>query len=271
MLKLVHDTSKQNKTDCYLGTLQIKFTFRDTCEDIARGSTVTKVTIDLWSSMFQNNAYSIYLPLDHYVLKPILSYETPTQKDVVDYNVCDNTNVYDKWHGSHIPISGFKDNIQCSLTDIGHRKIKTFHQAVKTETFTVSFDDLYEYDDDGNLVAKDQTEFLERMEKEQTHSRIVSETEYYTVLSFQLMEMKPFSWQDAESKCTELGFHLLNIHSITDVKHFLKHLFKYLYEIRIPMYTFYIGIRRKASFFHIHALPENSKQEMSCPTDVFYI
>lgn len=112
---------------------------------------------------------------------------------------------------------------------------------------------MYEYDDDGNLVAKDQTELLERMEEEETFFRIVSETEFYTVLSFRLMKMKAFSWQDADSKCKEMGLHLLNIHSITDVKHFLKHLFKYLYEIRIPMYTFYIGIHRKVSFVHIHS------------------
>ena len=207
--------------------------------------------------MFQNNAYYIYLPLDHFVLKPILSYVPPHAQNVADYNVCDNADVYDKWHESHIPISGFKDNIQCSLTDLGHGKVKAFSQTVKTKTFTVSFDDLYEYDDDGNLVAKDQTELLERMEEEETFSRIVSETEFYTVLSFRLMKMKAFSWQDAESKCKEMGLHLLNIHSITDLKHFFKHLFKYLYEIRIPMYTFYIGIHRKVSFVHIQS-PTNT-------------
>lgn len=107
VLKLVHDTSKQSKTNCHLGTLQIKLTFRGTCEDIPRDSTVTKITIDLWSYMFQNNAYYIYLPLDHFVLKPILSYVPPHAQNVADYNVCDNTDVYDKWHESHIPISGF--------------------------------------------------------------------------------------------------------------------------------------------------------------------
>ena len=97
-------------------------------------------------------------------------------------------------------------------------------------------------------MAKNQTEFLERMEKEQTRSRIVSETEFYTMSSFRLTKTKAFSWQEVESKCKELGFHLLNIRSISDVKHFMKHLFKYMYEIRIPMYTFYIGIHREVSF-----------------------
>ena len=250
VLRLVHNTRKQNKTPCHLGTLKIKLTFRDTCEIIWRDSTVTKITIPLWSSMFQNHAYYIYLPLDYYGLKPVLSYVPSTVQDAADYNVCDNTDIFDEWHESPIPIGSFKENIECSVTDVGHGNVKSFVKTPKIKTFTVSFDDLYEYDDDGNLVAKNQTEFLERMEKEQTLSRIVSETEFYTISSFQLMKMKAFSWQEAESKCKKMGFHLLNIHSISDVKHLLKHLFKYLYEIRIPMYTFYIGIHRKVSFAH---------------------
>ena len=94
--------------------------------------------------MFQSNSYYIYIPLNHNVLYPILSYVPPAAQDVTNYKVCDNTDIFDEWHESRIPIGWFKENIQCSVSDIGHGTVKSFVETPKSYTFTVSFDDLYE-------------------------------------------------------------------------------------------------------------------------------
>ena len=122
--------------------------------------------------------------------------------------------------------------------------------APKITTVDVSFDDLYEYDDDGNFVPKDQTNFLKKLTDKQISKRIESQKDYYKIVSFKVNDMKPFSWEEAEQKCQEFGFHLINIFSITDLQHLIKHIFKFIYEVRIPMYTFYFGIHRQVSLFY---------------------
>ena len=120
----------------------------------------------------------------------------------------------------------------------------------KVTTVDVSFDDLYKYDADGNLVPKDQTNFLKNLEDQQIAKRIELEKEYYTVVSFKVNDMNPFSWEEAEQKYQEFGFHLINIFSITDLQHLIEHIFKFTYEVRVPMYI-YFGIHRQVSLFYL--------------------
>ena len=37
--------------------------------------------------------------------------------------------------------------------------------------------------------------------------------------------MTPFSWEEAAQKCRAMGFHLINIYSITDLQDLIEHIF----------------------------------------------
>ena len=183
------EKTRKNDTHCHIGVLKIKLIFEDTCVEKKQDPAAFTITLDLWSFMFQNNFYYLYTPLDIGAFYPVLSYHRSTvtgkavEKDSSVVKVCENTDMHVDWHTSNMPVSGYRDNMQCGLTDIGGgRYVLSFNEAVKVTTVQISFDDLYQYDADGNLVATDQLDFMMRMEREQIHERIVLEKDYYYII-----------------------------------------------------------------------------------------
>lgn len=253
---IVNQNNRERNTFCLLGVLTIKLIFGDMCVETSQDPTAFIITVDLWSFMFQNNHYYLYMPLNYGAFYPVLSYLPSTGKspgtDLSVVNVCENSKIHVDWHGgSDIPIPGYKDNMVCTLSDIGTGQIMSVGDVPEITAVDVSFDDLYEYDADGNLVPKDQTDFLKKLKDKQISKRIESEKDCYTIVLFKVNDMSPFSWEEAEQKCQEFGFHLINIFSIIDLQHLIEHILKFIYEVRIPMYTFYFGIHRQVSLFYL--------------------
>lgn len=248
VLALSRNQNTPNDTNCFLGVLRLKLKFTDQCYDTDKDPTAIALTIDLWSSMFQNNHYYLYTPMDHVMFYPVLSYEKPKQSH--NTQPCENLDISVNWHRLKKSTKVFVDNNRCFVSDGGSFQALGFHGSVKVSTAPpLSWDDLFEYDDAGNIVEKDQTGLLDRLFQEQSEALFETDTRYYKLISYRINpdNLTAFSWEEANAKCEDMGYHMVTLHSISEMKILLDHLIQYVYEARVPLYTIYVGLHRKVS------------------------